>query len=44
MLSFHNANASIGKISILRGFASLTFVIERGAVAVWSLDDKKETA
>lgn len=30
--------------SLLRGFASMTFVIERGAVAEGSLDDKKETA
>ncbi|MDF3420126.1 ATP-binding cassette domain-containing protein [Sulfitobacter sp. KE29] len=30
--------------SLLRGFASLTFVIERGAVAEGSLDEKKETA
>ena len=30
--------------SLLRGFASLTFVIERGAVAEGSLDEQKETA
>jgi len=30
--------------SLLRGFASQTFVIERGAVAEGSLDEKKETA
>jgi branched-chain amino acid transport system ATP-binding protein len=30
--------------SLLRGFASMTFVIERGAVAHGSLDNKKETA
>ncbi|WP_324753850.1 ABC transporter ATP-binding protein [Roseovarius sp. Pro17] len=30
--------------ALLRGFASKTFVIERGAVAEGTLDDKKETA
>lgn len=30
--------------ALLRGFASQTFVIERGAVSVGSLDDKKEPA